>query len=106
MQLNCKLESKVKIKKILCFFVKLSGLTYLACQNIRFFSLFAAARNVPSGEEQGETDIFAGYKIPVKISAKLCVNFQRDMKYCHDRRRLMTGKSANEAVKAAKLPRE
>ena len=76
MQLNCKLESKVKIKKILCSFVKLSVLTYLACENIHFFSLFAAARNVPSGEERGETGVFADYKIPVKISAKLYVNFQ------------------------------
>ena len=35
----------------------------LACESIRFFSLFAAwevTRNVPSGEEQGETDAFAG----------------------------------------------
>ena len=35
----------------------------LACESIRFFSLFAAgdvSRNVPSGEEQGETDAFAG----------------------------------------------
>ena len=40
--------------------------TTLACENIRFSSLFAAgdvssARNVPSGEERGETDVFAGY---------------------------------------------
>ena len=47
----------------------------VACENIRFFSLFAAgkvsrggtreerssARNVHSGEERGETDVFAGY---------------------------------------------
>ena len=37
----------------------------LACENIRFSSLFATAdvsvRNVPSGEERGETDVFAGY---------------------------------------------
>ena len=46
----------------------------LACKNIRFSSLFAAGyvsrggtkknetkRNVPSGEERGETDVFAGY---------------------------------------------
>ena len=40
-----------------------------ACENIRFSSLFAAgdvsrggfsARNVPTGEERGETDVFAG----------------------------------------------
>ena len=45
----------------------------LACENIRFSSLFAAgdvshgerrssARNIPSGEERGETDVFAGYR--------------------------------------------
>ena len=33
----------------------------LACENIRFSSLFAA-RDVPSGEERGETDVFAGYR--------------------------------------------
>ena len=36
----------------------------LACENIRFSSLFAAgdvSRNVPSGEERGETDVLAGY---------------------------------------------
>ena len=36
----------------------------VACENIRFSSLFAAedvSRNVPSGEERGETDVFAGY---------------------------------------------
>ena len=39
-----------------------------ACENIRFSSLFTAGdvsragtRNVLSGEEQGETDVFAGY---------------------------------------------
>ena len=30
----------------------------VACENIRFSSLFA--RNIPSGEERGETDVFAG----------------------------------------------
>ena len=38
--------------------------THLACENIRFSSLFAAgdvsARNVPSDKERGETDVFAG----------------------------------------------
>ena len=37
----------------------------IACENIRFSSLFAArdvSRNVPSGEERGETDVFAGYR--------------------------------------------
>ena len=38
---------------------------WVACENIRFSTLFAAgdvspARNVPSGEERGETDVFAG----------------------------------------------
>ena len=36
----------------------------IAYENIRFSSLFAAgdvSRNVPSGEERGETDLFAGY---------------------------------------------
>ena len=37
----------------------------LACENIRFSSLFVAvdvsARNVLSDEERGETDVFAGY---------------------------------------------
>ena len=41
----------------------------VACENIRFSSLFVAgdvsrggssARNVPSGEEREETDVFAG----------------------------------------------
>ena len=26
----------------------------------------SSARNVPIGEERGETDVFAGYKLPVK----------------------------------------
>ena len=45
--------------QIACF------LALLACENIRFSSLFAAgdvSRNVPSGEERGETDVFAGYR--------------------------------------------
>ena len=37
----------------------------VACENIRFSVLFTAgtsrARNVPSGEERGETNVFAGY---------------------------------------------
>ena len=42
--------------------------TSIACENIRFSSLFAAGNvsrggNVPSGEERGETDVFAGYDI-------------------------------------------
>ena len=44
----------------------------LVCENIRFSSLFAAgdvsrggysARNVPIGEERGETDAFEGYNV-------------------------------------------
>ena len=45
--------AKIKIREC----VKLS----LACENIRFSSLFAAG-DVPSGEERGETDVFAGVK--------------------------------------------
>ena len=37
------------------------GTRVIACENISFSSLFAA-RNVPSGEERGETDVFAGYE--------------------------------------------
>ena len=33
----------------------------LACENIHFSPLIAVARNVPSGEEGGETDVLAGY---------------------------------------------
>ena len=36
------------------------SLSTLASENIRFSSLFAAG-DVPSGEERGETDVFAGY---------------------------------------------
>ena len=39
---------------------KLLIIAALACENIRFSSLFVA-RDVPSGEERGETDVFAGY---------------------------------------------
>ena len=56
----------------------------VACENIRFFSLFAAgkvsrggtreerssARNVHSGEERGETDVFAGYQLTSRSVAK------------------------------------
>ena len=39
----------------------------LACENILFSSLSAAVdvlpRNVASGEERGETDVFAGYMV-------------------------------------------
>ena len=44
----------------------------LACENIPFSSLFAvgdvSARNVPSGEERGETDVFAGYSPPSNLT--------------------------------------
>ena len=38
---------------------------YLACKNIRFSSLLVVGdvRNVPSGEERGETDVSAGYHL-------------------------------------------
>ena len=36
---------------------------FLSCENIRFSSLFSA-RNVPSGEERGETGVFVGYPFP------------------------------------------
>ena len=50
-------------------FVCLFFLIEVACENIRFSSLFAArdvsrgglARNVAIGEKRGETDVFAGY---------------------------------------------
>ena len=41
-------------------------LIYLACENIRFSSLLTAwdfSRNVPSGQERGATDVFAGYDL-------------------------------------------
>ena len=38
------------------------GALLLACENIRFSSLFVAGDvYVPSDEERGETDVFAGY---------------------------------------------
>ena len=46
--LRCK-----KKKKLHLVFV---GIHELACENIRFFSLF-----VTGGEERGDTDVFAGY---------------------------------------------
>ena len=55
-------------------FLCCSAPLFLACENIRFPSLFAAkdvsrggrssSRNVPSDEERGETDVFAGYSVP------------------------------------------
>ena len=47
------LRCKKKKKKLHLVFVGIHG---LACENIRFFSLF-----VPGGEERGDTDVFAGY---------------------------------------------
>ena len=41
----------------------------LACENIRFSTLFAT-RNVPGGEERGETDVFAGY-----VLVQISINF-------------------------------
>ena len=44
----------------------LKSCIFLACENIRFSSLFAAGdvsrggTNVPSDKEQGKTDVFAG----------------------------------------------
>ena len=49
-------------------------LSTLARENIRFSSLFVAVdvlRNVPSGEERGETDVFAGYINTVVIQRSL-----------------------------------
>ena len=47
------------------FFVYFFSCLFVACENIRFSSLFAAGDvsrggNVPSGEKRGETDFFAG----------------------------------------------
>ena len=64
-----KTEHFFELSLSICiFFGVFSILKYktlvLACENIRFSSLFAAvdvSRGVPSGEERGETDLFAGY---------------------------------------------
>ena len=67
-------------KRVLIFFDKFLkskfSLAHLPCENIRFSSLFAAGdvvwRNVPSGEERGESDVFAGYGTLVpKLITKL-----------------------------------
>ena len=45
---------------------------WIPCENIRFSSLFIAgevSRNVPSDEERGETDVFAGYDQEVRGSS-------------------------------------
>ena len=57
--------------------------TTLACKNIRFSSLFAAgdfssARNVPSGEERGETDVFEGHK-----QARKKIYNEKNLSYIH-----------------------
>ena len=49
------------------FFVYFFSCLFVACENIRFSSLFAAGDvsrggNVPSGEERRETDVFAGQR--------------------------------------------
>ena len=56
--------------------IKHMAVKKLAWENIRFSSLFAdgdvSSRNVPGGEERGETDVFAGYeKIYVRKSSSL-----------------------------------
>ena len=43
----------------------------LACENIRFSSLFAV---VPSGEERGETDVLAGYRSPINLFPLFTLN--------------------------------
>ena len=69
--------------KILC-----AATFSLACENIRFSSLFAtgdvsrggsSARNVPIGEERGETDVFAGYLLLFPNSYKNS-HFQNERK--------------------------
>ena len=48
------------------------SIKFNSLRNIRFSWLFATrnvSRNVPSGEERGETDVFAGYKFNDKESA-------------------------------------
>ena len=51
-----------------------SGSIFVACENIRFSSLFAAGdvSRGPSGEERGETDVFAGYyfRFALKITLR------------------------------------
>ena len=45
---------------------------WIACENIRFSSLFVAgdvSRNGPSDEERGETDVFAGHDQEVRGSS-------------------------------------
>ena len=67
--LNCSLLALMTTNLLsVHFFFSLKLCAYenrLACENIRFSSLFAiedvsSSRNIPSGEERGETDVFAG----------------------------------------------
>ena len=69
--LNCSLLALMTTNLLsVHFFFSLKLCAYenrLACENIIFSSLFAvgdvsSSRNVPSGEERGETDVFAGQK--------------------------------------------
>ena len=53
------------VLEVKCVILAFPPHPFVACDNIRFSSLFAAgdvsyARNVPSDEERGETDVFAG----------------------------------------------
>ena len=57
----------VYIGEVLFFVYFFFLLAVVACDNIRFYSLFAAGDvsrggNVPSGEERRETDVFAGQR--------------------------------------------
>ena len=58
-------HDRVNKKHLARFSIVQFSLVYIACENIRFSSLFASgdARNVPGGEERGETDVFAGYLV-------------------------------------------
>ena len=56
----------VNLKPLVSLLFSVKESKNIACENIRFSSLLAAgdvwrssARNVPSGEERGETDVFA-----------------------------------------------
>ena len=55
-----------------CVYIACNMADLLACESIRFSSLFAAGDisrggNIPSGEELGETDAFGGYRFTRKI---------------------------------------
>ena len=56
---------------------------FLACENVRFSSLFAADGRFlhakrPSGEERGETDVSAGYEILFVEAKKVLLNVNRE----------------------------